>query len=190
MTGKRIGYVRVSTPEQNPESQLSGVEVDKIFVEYASAKDTERPKLKEMLGYLRDDDVIFVHRMDRLARNIDDLRSLVKIITSKQASIKFISEGLSFDGTDSPVANLMLTVVGAFGEFERRIARERQLEGIAKAKAKGIYKGRQPSLTKSEFEKVLYMFKDLGMSRRRISREFGVSVTTICSYLRGRTKPR
>lgn len=189
MTGKKIGYARVSTPEQNPESQISSEKLDKLFIETKSGKDIDRPVLQEMLNYIRDDDMIYVQRMDRLARNIDDLRQLVKTINGKGASIRFIKEGLIFDGQDSPVSNLMLTVIGAFGEFERRIARERQLEGIEIAKAKGIYKGRKPSLSKDEFEKVKYMINDLGMSKAKVAREYGVSAQTIYAYLRGTSKP-
>jgi len=187
--GKIVGYTRISTPEQNAESQLSGLQIDKWFKEEASAKDTNRPVLQELLNYLRDDDIVYVQRMDRLARNIDDLRSLVKIINGKGASIKFIAEGMIFDGQDSPVSNLMLTVIGAFGEFERRIARERQLEGIEVAKSKGKYKGRKPSLSKDEFEKVKHMIYNLGMSKAKVAREFSVSSMTIYQYLRGISQP-
>lgn len=189
MTGKKIGYARVSTPEQNAASQLASIQIDKLFVETASGKDMNRPILQEMLNYIRDEDVIFVERMDRLARNIDDLRGIVKLINEKKASIKFISEGLMFDGVDSPVSNLMLTVVGAFGEFERRIALERQLEGIELAKSQGKYKGRKPSLSISEFEGLKHLIFDLGMSKAKAAREYGISPMTVYSYLRGRSQP-
>ncbi|WP_134447711.1 recombinase family protein, partial [Pseudomonas aeruginosa] len=130
MQGQRIGYVRVSSYDQNPERQLEQVEIGKLFTDKASGKDTQRPQLEAMLGFVREGDTVVVHSMDRLARNLDDLRRLVQRLTKRGVRIEFLKEGLVFTGEDSPMANLMLSVMGAFAEFERALIRERQREGI------------------------------------------------------------
>ena len=126
MQGQRIGYVRVSSYDQNPERQLDQVEIGKLFTDKASGKDTQRPQLEAMLGFVREGDTVVVHSMDRLARNLDDLRRLVQKLTQRGVRIEFLKEGLVFTGEDSPMANLMLSVMGAFAEFERALIREQQ----------------------------------------------------------------
>ena len=123
MAGKIMGYIRVSSFEQNPERQLEGVQCDKTFIDQASGKDTQRPELDALLGYVRDGDKIIVHSMDRLARNLDDLRRLVQQLTARHVTIQFVKENLTFTGEDSPMANLLLSVMGAFAEFERALIR-------------------------------------------------------------------
>lgn len=137
MKGQRIGYVRVSSFDQNPERQLEQVQVDKVFIDKASGKGTQRPELDTLLSFVRDGDTVVVHSMDRLARNLDDLRRLVQKLTKRGVPIDFVKESLTFTGKDSPMANLMLSVMGAFAEFERALIRERQREGIALAKQRG-----------------------------------------------------
>src|SRR5271155_5669349 len=131
MTGQRIGYIRVSSTDQNTQRQLEDVKVDRTFTDKISGKDTNRPKLQEMIDFVREGDSVIVHSMDRLARNLDDLRRIVQMLTKKGVSVEFIHEHLTFTGADTPMANLMLSVMGAFAEFERALIRERQLEGIA-----------------------------------------------------------
>lgn len=114
MRGQRIGYVRVSSFYQNPERQLYQVQLDKLFTEKASGKDTGRPQLGALLSFAREGDRVVVHSMDRLARNLDDLRRLVKTLTKRRIQIEFVKECLSFTGEDSPMANLLLSVTGAF----------------------------------------------------------------------------
>src|SRR5450756_1575033 len=143
----RVGYVRVSSLEQNTARQLEGVEVERTFTDRASGKDTARPKLAEMLAFVREGDTVLVHSMDRLARNLEDLRALVRTLTGKGVRVAFVTEGLTFTGEDSPMSTLLLSVMGAFAEFERALIRERQTEGIAAAKARGVYRGRKPALT-------------------------------------------
>ncbi len=146
MQGQRIGYVRVSSFDQNPERQLEQVKVSKVFTDKASGKDTLRPQLEAMLDFVREGDTVVVHSMDRLARNLDDLRQLVQKLTKRGIRIEFIKESLSFTGEDSPMANLMLSVMGAFAEFERALIHERQREGIALAKQRGLLPGsRKPN---------------------------------------------
>jgi DNA invertase Pin-like site-specific DNA recombinase len=147
VAGQRIGYVRVSTLDQNEKRQLDGQILDRVFTDRASGRDTSRPELTELLRFARNGDTVIVHSMDRLARNLDDLRALVQGLTHKGVRVEFVKESLVFTGEDSPMANLMLSVMGAFAEFERSLIRERQREGIALAKQRGAYKGRKKTLT-------------------------------------------
>ena len=130
LKGQRIGYVRVSSFDQNPERQLDRIELDKVFTDKASGKDTLRPELDALQSFVREGDTVVVHSMDRLARNLDDLRHLVQQLIKRGVCITFIKESLTFTGEDSPMANLMLSVMGAFAEFERALIHERQ-RGIA-----------------------------------------------------------
>ena len=116
MHGQRIGYVRVSSFDQNPERQLEHVLVDRLFTDKASGKDTQRPELERLMAFVRDGDTVVVHSMDRLARNLDDLRRLVQKLTRCGVRIEFVKENLTFTGEDSPMANLMLSVMGAFAQ--------------------------------------------------------------------------
>jgi DNA invertase Pin-like site-specific DNA recombinase len=144
VAGQRIGYVRVSTLDQNEKRQLEGQVLDRVFTDKASGRDTGRPQLTE-LRFARDGDTVVVHSMDRLARNLDDLRALVQGLTRKGVRVEFVKESLVFTGEDSPMANLMLSVMGAFAEFERSLIRERQREGIALAKERGASRdGKRP----------------------------------------------
>lgn len=135
--------VRVSTFDQNPKRQLEGTPVARLFTDKASGKDTQRPQLEALLGFARTGDTVVVHSMDRLARNLDDLRRIVRTLTQRGISIEFVKEHLCFTGEDSPMANMMLSVMGAFAEFERSLIRERQREGIALAKQRGVYRDRK-----------------------------------------------
>src|SRR5918992_2026102 len=137
MSGQRIGYIRVSTLDQHTQRQLDGITVDKTFLDKASGKDTKRPQLDQLIGFVRSGDTVFVHSMDRLARNLDDLRRIVQTLTGKGVRIEFVKEHLTFTGEDSLMANLMLSVMGAFAEFERALIKERQREGIAQAMKRG-----------------------------------------------------
>lgn len=183
MIGKFIGYIRVSTIDQNLDRQLEGLKLDKVFQDKISGKSIERPALADMLSYVRDGDTIIVHSMDRLARNLDDLRLLVKNLTSKQIKVKFIKENLEFTGDDSPMSNLLLSVMGAFAEFERALIKERQMEGIAIAKKKGVYKGRKPALTEEE---VLLLKERVSQGDKKsdIARDMSISRETLYKYLR------
>jgi DNA invertase Pin-like site-specific DNA recombinase len=149
MVGQRIGYVRVSSVEQNTDRQLEGLELARTFTDKASGKDTQRPELEQLLKFVREGDTVVVHSMDRLARNLDDLRRLVADLTKRGVKIQFVKESLTFTGEDSPMSNLLLSVMGAFAEFERALIRERQREGVALAKQRGAYKGRKKTLSAS-----------------------------------------
>jgi DNA invertase Pin-like site-specific DNA recombinase len=180
--GKRVGYIRVSSIGQNEGRQLDGIELDKTFTDKANGKDVKRPQLQAALDYLRDGDVLVVHSMDRLARNLDDLRKIVLSLTSRSIVVEFIKEYLTFTGEDSAMSNLLLSVMGAFAEFERSLIKERQREGIALAKKAGVYKGRKPSLT-AEKATLLRTRAVAGETKAALAREFGISRETLYSYL-------
>jgi DNA invertase Pin-like site-specific DNA recombinase len=183
MLGQRIGYIRVSTLDQHVDRQLEGIEVDKTFIDKASGKDTKRPQLELLLSFARSGDTVVVHSMDRLARNLDDLRRIVQTLTARGVRIEFVKEHLSFTGDDSPIAGLMLSVMGAFAEFERALINERQREGIALAKQRGAYKGRKKSLSQAAVAQLRERLTT-GMSKAQIAREFGISRQTLYQYLR------
>lgn len=145
--GHRVGYQRVSTADQNTDRQLDGVELDKVFTDKASGKNLDRPELARALDYVRAGDTLVVHSMDRLARNLEDLRRTVRELTRQGVRVEFIKENLTFAGDGSPMNTLLLSMLGAVAEFERSMILERQREGIALAKAAGKYKGRKPALT-------------------------------------------
>jgi DNA invertase Pin-like site-specific DNA recombinase len=115
----RVGYVRVSSVDQSTVRQLDGMAVERTFIDKASGKDTLRPRLDEMLAFVRVGDTVIVHSMDRLARNLDDLRRVVRGLTGRGVRVEFVKESLAFTGDDSPMATLPLSVMGAFAEFER-----------------------------------------------------------------------
>ena len=183
MHGQRIGYVRVSSFDQNPERQLEQVSVDRLFTDKASGKDTQRPELERLLAFVREGDTVVVHSMDRLARNLDDLRRLVQKLTRRSVRIEFVKESLTFTGEDSPMANLMLSVMGAFAEFERALIRERQREGIALAKQRGAYRGRKKALSPERVAE-LRRRAAAGEQQAKLAREFGISRETLYQYLR------
>jgi DNA invertase Pin-like site-specific DNA recombinase len=183
MNGQRIGYVRVSSFDQNPDRQLEQVSVDRVFTDTASGKDTKRPELDRALAFVREGDTLVVHSMDRLARNLDDLRQLVHLLTKRGVSVTFVKEGLTFTGEDSPLANLMLSVMGAFAEFERALIRERQREGIALAKQRGVYRGRKQALSTKQANE-LRRRVGAGEQKAALARTFGISRETLYQYLK------
>ncbi|MGW4121046.1 recombinase family protein [Nocardia sp. NPDC004711] len=181
----RVGYIRVSSSDQNTVRQLDGVEVERTFTDKASGKDTARPMLDELIGFVRDGDTVLVHSMDRLARNLDDLRRIVRELTGRGVRVEFIKESLTFTGEDSPMSTLLLSVMGAFAEFERSLILERQREGIAAAKKRGAYTGRKAALTDEQADQ-LCARAAAGESKASLAREFGVSRETVYSYLQKR----
>jgi DNA invertase Pin-like site-specific DNA recombinase len=180
--GKRIGYIRVSSIDQNTVRQLDGVQLDKTFTDKASGKDTNRPQFKAALDYLRDGDVLVVHSMDRLARNITDLLHTVESLNKRGVVVEFVKESLTFTGDDSAMSKLMLTIMGGVAEFERSMIRERQLEGIAKAKEAGKYRGRQSTMTAAQVQAIRDRVA-AGCNKAALAREFGVTRQTIYNLL-------
>jgi DNA invertase Pin-like site-specific DNA recombinase len=179
--GQLVGYLRVSSDDQATARQLEGIELDRRFIDQASGKDTHRPELAALLTYVRDGDTVFIHSMDRLARNLDDLRRLVLSLTGRGVHVRFLKENLIFTGEDSPMNNLLLSVLGAVAQFERDLIRERQREGIAIAKRRGIYKGRRPALSKSQASDAARRM-GAGESPSKLAREYNVSRQTLYRY--------
>lgn len=183
MTGQRIGYTRVSSVDQNTDRQLDGLELDKVFEDKASGKDTDRPQLKALLGHVREGDEVYVHEMARLARNLEDLLKTVRFMTDRGVKVTFIKENLTFTGDESPMSLLMLSIMGAFAQFERSLIKERQREGIALAKQRGVYKGRAHKLTPEQATS-LRERRSAGESVTGLAKEFGISRQTAYEYLR------
>ena len=182
--GKQIGYVRVSTLDQSTERQLDGLDLDKVFTDKASGKDVARPQLQTLLEYIREGDALHVHSMDRLARNMDDLRAIVNGLTARGVVVKFYKEGLTFTGEDSPMSQLLLSMLGAVAEFERALIRERQREGITLAKAKGVYQGRKKALTEAQVETLKTRAGEPGQNKAALAKEYGISRETLYQYLK------
>ena len=190
-SGKRIGYVRVSSVDQNDARQLDGMALDKTFTDKASGKDTNRLELQAMLDYAREGDHIYVHSMDRLSRSLRDLQEVVERLTGKGITVTFVKESLNFEppatGADAhktAYSTLMLQLLGAVGQFERALIKERQREGIAIAKAKKLYKGRKPALDDIGVAKLKQMAAD-GSSKVKIAETFKISRASVYAYLNG-----
>ena len=167
----KIGYTRVSTTDQTTDRQELGD--IRIFEDKASGKNTDRPALKEMLAYIREGDEIVVFSIDRLARNLRDLEDIIIEVNSKGASVTFLTERLTFSGSDDSMSTLMLQMMGSFAQFERSIIHKRQAEGIAKAKARGVYKDRKRSTTINRDQ--VRNLKDDGLSTYKIAEKMGIS---------------
>lgn len=138
-----IAYVRVSTIEQNEARQIEGLEkhnIDKWFIEKISAKDMNRPKLAEMLDFVREGDTVYIHDFSRIARSTKDLLNIIEFLNDKKVHLVSNKENID---TSTPTGKLLVTVIGAINEFERQNILERQKEGIAIAKREGKYKGRK-----------------------------------------------
>lgn len=180
---KRLGYVRVSSFDQNDGRQLENVAIDKVFTDKCSGKDTNRPALAQLLEYAREGDTVVVHSLDRLGRNLDDLRRIVSGLNQRGITVQFVKEGLTFVGDDSPMSKLLFNMLGAFAEFERNMIRERQREGIELAKKEGKYRGRKPSLT-SEQAADLRKRAAAGETKAALAREFSISRETLYQYLK------
>jgi len=183
-TGHSIGYGRVSSVGQNDARQLDGMEFDRVFTDKASGKDTQRPQLQAMLTHVREGDHVYVHSMDRLARSLGDLEGLVKGLTGRGVAVSFVTQGMTFTGDDSPMNTLMLQLLGAVGQFERALIKERQREGIAIAKTKGVYRGRKPSLDEAAKARAREMVAQ-GTPKAQVAQELGVSRSTLYASLGG-----
>jgi DNA invertase Pin-like site-specific DNA recombinase len=180
--GQRIGYIRVSSFDQNPERQREHSDVARVFTDTASGKDAHRPELEALLGFVRQGDTVVVHSMDRLARNLDDLRRVVRTLTGKGVRVEFVKESLTFTGEDSPMATLLLSVMGAFAEFERALILERQRDGIAAAKQRGVYTGRKPALTPEQAVE-LRARAAAGEKKAALARHYRINRDTVYTYL-------
>lgn len=183
MAGHKIGYIRVSSVGQNTERQLDGIEFEKKYIEKVSAKNRKRPVLEECLEYLRKDDQLHVHSIDRLARNLVDLQNIITDLNKKGVSVHFHKEGLDFIGATNPMNKLMLQMMGAFAEFERNLIHERQAEGIANAKKRGVKFGKAAKLSADQVTNVKAMVANRH-SKVKIAEKFNVSRQTIYNVLK------
>jgi DNA invertase Pin-like site-specific DNA recombinase len=178
MKGQNIGYIRVSSIGQNTERQLADIELDSTFTDKASGKDTNRPELTRCLNHLRAGDVLHVHSIDRLARNLKDLQTIVETLTKKGVAVNFHKEHLVFESNTSPMHTLMFQMLGAFAEFERTLTRERQREGIEAAKARGQKLGAPAKLTQEQTAALKARIEQ-GEDKSRLAKEFGISRPTL-----------
>lgn len=190
----RIGYVRVSSTDQNTERQLDGEQLTVVFTDKASGKNTDRPQLQALLaGNWPQGSTVVVHSMDRLARSLSDLLQLVENFTARGLSVEFVKEGKTFRGGDNtdPMDKLMLSMLGAFAEYERTLIRERQREGIAKAKQRGVYRGRQQKIT--DPGTIAQMVNDataVGAIKTQVAAKYGVSRETLYKYINAQALPQ
>ena len=182
MPGQKLGYVRVSSITQNTDRQLEGVALDETFTDKVSGKDTKRPQLEAMMRHARKGDTVYCHSMDRLARNLDDLRKIVKDLTGRGVVVQFVKESLTFTGAENAMAELMLSLMGAFAEFERSLIKERQREGIALARQKGAFKGRKRVITDEQIATIKARVA-AGDKKKHIANDLGISRETVYQYL-------
>jgi DNA invertase Pin-like site-specific DNA recombinase len=179
-----VGYLRVSSYSQNLDRQLRDIDLDKVFEEKASAKDTNRPQLVACMEWLRDADVLHVHSIDRLARNLQDLQHIVQTLTDKGVTIRFHKENLTFaGGTSDPMNTLMLQMMGAFSEFERSLINERRKEGMAAAKAAGKQIGAKRKLSNDDVVDIKSRIAR-GESKSSLAGEYSISRQTLYSALK------
>lgn len=173
-----VAYVRVSTVEQNEQRQIEALEkhnIEKWFIEKVSAKDTNRPKLKDMLNYIREGDTVYVHDFSRLARSTTDLLSITEDFKRKNIIFKSNKENID---TSNATGKLMLTMIAAINEFERANLLERQREGIEIAKQSGKYKGRK-EVEIADFDKYYSRYKTREINKAELARELKISRPTL-----------
>ena len=180
----KIGYIRVSTQEQNTmrqEALMETLGVDEVYIDRMSGKDTNRPELQKMMEYVRKGDTVIVESISRFARNTRDLLELVEQLTAK--GVEFVSKKESID-TTTPTGKFMLTVFGAVAELEREYILQRQREGIAIAKEQGKYKGRKP-MESPEFEQVVAKWKSGTITATEAMRVLHMSKSTFYRKVQG-----
>jgi DNA invertase Pin-like site-specific DNA recombinase len=187
MSGQRLGYARCSTIEQNIGRQtemLKGENLDETYIDRVSGKSMDRPELDRLLHHARKGDHVICCSMDRLARNVRDLRTIVDTLTTKGATVKFLKENLTFTNEANSTAKLMLNIMGAVSEFERELLLERQKEGIALAKAEGKYRGGKFKLNAAQVAE-LRKRAGAGENKAALARHFSISRQSLYSYLEG-----
>jgi DNA invertase Pin-like site-specific DNA recombinase len=172
-----VGYIRVSTVEQNTDRQLNTLTLDKTFEEKVSAKTIDRPIWKECLSYLRDGDTLHIHSLDRVCRSgAGDAVQIVEELTTRNVGVVFHKEGMTFNGSMSAAQKGILSILASVAQMERELIKERQVEGIAAAKAKGTSFGRpKANIDLNEVEKL----KGQGLSMEKIAIRLNVGVASI-----------
>jgi DNA invertase Pin-like site-specific DNA recombinase len=179
-----VGYRRVSSKDQCIDRQLDGLALDKCFDDKVSGSTVNRPGWQACRDYLREGDTLVVHSIDRLARNMADLQAIVTDLTGNGIAVRFEKQALSFGaGGSDPTSKLLLHVLGAFAEFERELIRERQREGIDKAKASGKHCGRPPVFAPEQVQQIQKR-RSQGETVTAIAKAFGVSRQTIYGALK------
>jgi len=173
-----IGYIRVSTADQNTARQLDGIYLDKTFEERISGAAQVRPIFQECLNYVREGDTLHLHSIDRLARNLNELQKVVNDLTGRGITVHFHAENLVFGGISSPIQTLLFQIMGAFAQFERSILKERQREGLAQAKANGQILGRPTKINSQERQTIREKLKE-GMPAHLLAQEYKVSASLI-----------
>lgn len=181
----KVSYIRVSTIEQNEARQVEAMKekgIEKYFIEKVSAKDTNRPQLKEMLEYVREGDIVYIHDFSRLARSTKDLLEIVEILNKKGVILKSNKENLD---TSTPTGKLMLTMIGAINEFERQNLLERQREGIAIAKREGKFQGGQvKAINDEEFTEAYKLYQERKISKTALADKLHISRPTLNKLLK------
>lgn len=180
--GMTIAYRRASTTDQTTARQLPDMVFDREFEDLCSGSTRNRPGLQACLDFIRDGDTLVVHSMDRLARNLSDLLSLVKDLTERGVSVKFVKETLTFTGEANPMQALQLAVMGAVSEFELAMIHERQREGVAAAQRAGKHCGRPSNLDPTQTNEILER-AFAGEDKSRLAKEFGVSRGTVYNLI-------
>ena len=184
MSGEKVAYVRVSTAEQNEARQLEMLaryNIDKTYIEKASAKDTNRPKLQELLEYIRESDTVYITDFSRLSRSVRDLLGTIEYLQKKGVKVVSLKEHLD---SSSPQGRLMIAMIGAINEFERDILLERQREGIEIAKRKGKYKGRKRIEKPSDWDKVIADYMTRKITAKKAMEQLGLKTSTFYKFLR------
>lgn len=174
----KIGYVRVSTEEQNTARQeilMQELGAEQVYIDKISGKNTERPQLKEMMSFVRSGDTVITESISRFARNTKDLLNLIEQLSAKQ--VQFISKKEAID-TSTPTGKFMLTVFGAVSELEREYILQRQAEGISIAKKNGVYKGRKPIDLHPDFKKVITLWQNGDITAVEAMKRLGMKPTT------------
>lgn len=179
--GNQIGYIRVSSRDQNTARQLESIKLDKVFTDKISGVIKDRPQLSACIEYLRAGDTLHVHSIDRLARSLRHLQEIIELLIEKGVTVKFHTENLTFDGSDNPMSMLMLQLLGAIAQFERKLSKTRQREGIDAAKLAGKHLGRKP-LDYSLHIKAKELY-DQRLSISAIARELNLSRASIYKLL-------
>lgn len=184
ISGQILGYARVSSASQNLERQRAALHdagVQKLWEDTITGATRDRPALNQVLDYAREGDLLVVVSMDRLARSVPDLHSIVSTLTDRGVAVKFLKENQTYTANSDPTSRFMLSILGAVAQLERELIRERQADGIAAAKARGVYE-RKPILTPDQVAQAREMVS-AGVPKAVVARRFEIARSTLYKYL-------